>query len=182
MSRAHTWKPPSMTNSTSSYRADFLVIPCGSFASSAYPRARALPWLVVGLVGALAAGCSDAPAAGTRETRVAATPAPASALVGSDGDLTVSSAGTVLNQYAVLAADTQVADTTLSVTNIADLTSTTYGALAPGDLLLVIQMQGATIDTSNTATYGAVTAYGGAGNYELIGVAGVSVSVKRVAA
>lgn len=36
-----------------------------------------------------------------------------------------------------------------------------------GDTVLLIQMKGATIDTSNTASFGSVLSYNGAGNYEL---------------
>lgn len=35
-----------------------------------------------------------------------------------------------------------------------------------GDTVLMIQMKGATIDSSNTASFGTVTSYNGAGNYE----------------
>ena len=39
--------------------------------------------------------------------------------------------------------------------------------LAPGDKVLIIQMKGATIDTSNTPTSGSITNYNNAGHYEI---------------
>jgi uncharacterized repeat protein (TIGR01451 family) len=99
------------------------------------------------------------------------------ALGGTDGAVTVAAANTVLNQYAVLATNAAVGATSITVTNIADLTSPTFGALATGDLLLIAQMQGATIDTTDTANYGTVTALGSAGRYELCTVGGVAGNV-----
>jgi MYXO-CTERM domain-containing protein len=98
------------------------------------------------------------------------------AVLGQDGATTITAANTVLNQYAVLAADVTAGATTLTVTDIADLDASTngWGRLAPGDLLMVVQMQGATIDTSDSRSYGTVTDLGGAGNYELVAVASVS--------
>jgi hypothetical protein len=46
--------------------------------------------------------------------------------------------------------------------------------LASGDLLAVMQMQGATIDQTDTAAYGSITSLNGAGRYELVYVGGVS--------
>lgn len=43
-----------------------------------------------------------------------------------------------------------------------------------GDTVLLIQMQGATINTSNTSSFGNVLDYGNAGNYELATVAAIS--------
>jgi uncharacterized repeat protein (TIGR01451 family) len=50
------------------------------------------------------------------------------------------------------------------VTNAAALGAT------PGDLLLIIQMQGATINTADTPTYGNVTSYNNSGTYEFVTV------------
>ncbi|MFO0694317.1 MAG: hypothetical protein U0230_12225 [Polyangiales bacterium] len=154
---------------------------CGEAWSNAFgpglAYASGARFVVVALL-ATVVGCSDGPAAPASQPE--ATSAAQSALIGTDGALTVNAANTVLNQYAVLGANAAVGATSLTVTNIADLTSATYGALAAGDLILVVQMQGATIDSTNTATYGAVTAFNGAGNYELIGVAGVSGNVVQL--
>jgi outer membrane protein OmpA-like peptidoglycan-associated protein len=102
------------------------------------------------------------------------------AVVGQDGALTVTVASTVLNQYAVLAANAAVGATSLTVTNVANLSSPAFGDLAAGDLLMVIQMQGATINTTNTTAYGNVTAVGSAGNYELVDVTAVNTGTNVV--
>jgi hypothetical protein len=74
----------------------------------------------------------------------------------------------------------------VTVNAIADLAADlgTGGGLQPlavGDLLLIIQMRGATMDPNdpNNATWGSVSAanLGNAGNYELAGVAGISGNV-----
>jgi hypothetical protein len=51
-----------------------------------------------------------------------------------------------------------------TTTNTVTLAS--VAGLTPGVKVLVIQMQGATIDNTNTATFGNVTSIGNAGNYE----------------
>ena len=59
----------------------------------------------------------------------------------------------------------------------ADFTATApfTSGLAAGDLILLYQPQGATIDnTTSVVSYGAVTALNGAGNYELAHVASVA--------
>jgi gliding motility-associated-like protein len=48
------------------------------------------------------------------------------------------------------------------------VTVDTPSLFQPGMQVLIIQMQGATIDESNTGTYGNITAYGPAGNYEIL--------------
>ncbi len=82
---------------------------------------------------------------------------------------------TVLNQYAVLAANAPVAANSITVTNAADLNSPDFGALTTGDLLLIIQMQGATIATPDAAAgYGNVTALNSAGLHEYVVVNNVA--------
>ncbi|KFE60795.1 OmpA family protein [Hyalangium minutum] len=88
------------------------------------------------------------------------------ALPGSDGDLTLSDGFTVVNQYAVLAADASAGASSIQVTDITQLTSPRSGPLEGGDLVFIIQMQGATIDTSNSPTYGAITSLNSAGFHE----------------
>jgi len=99
------------------------------------------------------------------------------ALVGKDGDLTVAAANTVLNQYSALSANAAVGATTVTVSNLADLTSATFGPIEAGDLVMLYQSQGATIDTTDTASYGTVTALGSAGRYELVVVASLQGNV-----
>ncbi|MEM6264203.1 MAG: T9SS type A sorting domain-containing protein [Bacteroidota bacterium] len=48
-----------------------------------------------------------------------------------------------------------------------ELTLNSSVGFALGDLVLLIQMQGATIQTGNTSTFGEVTSYNGVGQYEL---------------
>ena len=91
---------------------------------------------------------------------------------GKDGAQTVSASGTVVNEYAILAADVAIGATAVTVTSIADLPS-----LGAGDLVMIYQAQGATIDTTDTVNYGTVFSLNGAGNYELIGVTGVAGNV-----
>lgn len=98
----------------------------------------------------------------------------ADAQEGTDGALTVTAANTVLNQYAVLGANAAAGTTSFSVTNITDLSSGAYGALARGDLVMLYQPQGATINTADNAGFGAVTNLNSAGRYEVVTVGSVS--------
>jgi uncharacterized repeat protein (TIGR01451 family)/fimbrial isopeptide formation D2 family protein len=85
-----------------------------------------------------------------------------------DGALTVTAANSVINQYADITG-VNVGTNTITVDNIANLTSgapVNGGVLAVGDLLMLYQAKGATIDTTNTATYGSVTSYNNAGLYQ----------------
>jgi hypothetical protein len=93
------------------------------------------------------------------------------ALVGKDGAVTVTDPNTVVNSYAALATDAAVNDPSVTVA------SGGLSGLAAGDLVLIIQMAGATINEPadpNDASYGNVTDLGSAGNYELVGVTGFS--------
>jgi hypothetical protein len=110
-----------------------------------------------------------------------------------DGDLTVSTSNCRVNGYSALTAATAVGVLPASVTvhGIADFTADTTSpctrsALAVGDLVLIIQMAGATINTAEPtfpsdpnnyvtpASYGSVTSLGSAGNYELNTVASIT--------
>ncbi|WP_224372498.1 Ig-like domain-containing protein [Hyalangium versicolor] len=131
-------------------------------------------------LGVLIAACSTepAPAAGAVPASDASEPVAvaSSALVGVDGNYTVTTAGEVLNRYAPLRADVAAGATSFQVDNLAnlDIAATQFGALTVGDLLMIIQMQGATINTTDTANYGAVTALNSAGLYELVTVASIT--------
>ncbi|GAB4129850.1 MAG: hypothetical protein Fur0027_15150 [Raineya sp.] len=82
------------------------------------------------------------------------------------GSQTISIPSIVINQYAVLQTNASVGNTQITVTNIADLNNPQ--PLERGDLLLIIQMQGAIIDNTNTVDYGNILTYNGAGNYEFV--------------
>lgn len=100
----------------------------------------------------------------------------AQAQAGKNGNLTVSTTTpTIVNEYTALTADATAGTTTLTVaSNTLNANTRFAAALAPGDLVMVIQMQGATIDASDAASYGAVTAYNSAGRNEVAEVQAVS--------
>lgn len=105
-------------------------------------------------------------------TTPAAQPAQAtkqSALLGQDGAMTISLPNTIVNRYAALGADVAQGSTDLTVDNIADLLP-----LDPGDMLLVIQMQGAEIDQSDAASYGSMVNLNNAGRHEFVTVSSVT--------
>ncbi len=78
-----------------------------------------------------------------------------------------SNIGGVVNRYAaVLAIDTTGCRARLTVASA--------GTFTVGDTVLLIQMQGARLDTANTSTFGTVRALGGAGSYELARVTSVA--------
>jgi hypothetical protein len=80
---------------------------------------------------------------------------------GKDGTFTVANPNSIVNSYTSLALNAAVGNTSISVTNSALNTGTvgyTYAApLAQGDLIMIIQTQGAELDI-NTYT---VTGFGG---------------------
>ena len=90
--------------------------------------------------------------------------------VGKDGPGAITAANTVVNAYAALAANAAAGATSITFDNA----DANFDVLEEGDLLLIVQMQGATITTTDTSAYGTVTALGGTGSYELVGVRAVS--------
>jgi MYXO-CTERM domain-containing protein len=98
------------------------------------------------------------------------------AVPGRDGVRTISAANTVVNAYAVLNASVGAGSTAVTVADVTTLATGFPAALAQGDLLLIVQMAGATIDVTETINYGAVTTatLGNAGRYEFAGVEGVT--------
>jgi len=87
-----------------------------------------------------------------------------------DGDVTIASLNTIVNQYAILQTDATAGATQIAVTDITQLSNPT--PISRGDLVLIIQIQGATIATTNDVDYGNITAYNEAGNYEYAYVTG----------
>lgn len=95
--------------------------------------------------------------------------------LGEDGALTVSVQNTILNAYSALAVDAAAGTSTLVIATSGQLDlPPPMGPAGPGDLVLVIQMQGAVIDTSNSPSFGAVTDFASAGRYELAVLGAVS--------
>ncbi|MBM7114307.1 tandem-95 repeat protein [Archangium primigenium] len=135
-----------------------------------------MAWLAVGV----ACGTETAPVSSPKAPAATASVRQASA--GSHGNFTVTAANTVLNRYTALTADAAVGATSLQVASAADLNSPigAIGNLVPGDLLMIIQMQGATINTADTAAYGTVTALNGAGHHELVTVESVTGNTVRL--
>lgn len=94
---------------------------------------------------------------------------------GKDGAVTVNAANTVINNYYTIAANLNVNDTTITLNNVTGLST--------GDILMIYQAQGATINSGNTAAYGSITALNNAGNYEFVSVrsiAGNTVTINAI--
>lgn len=100
---------------------------------------------------------------------------------GKNGALTVSAANTVVNAYTSLSADAAAGTTSITVTSNS-LNTHFSSNLAAGDLIMIIQMQGATIkgtnaggiDNTTDSTWGTVTNYNNCGNWEFAEVESVS--------
>ncbi len=95
-----------------------------------------------------------------------------------DGALTVTGANSVINQYSTIASINAVAGTiTLPAGGVASLDSiapVNGGPLAIGDLLMLYQAKGATIDQTDTAAYGTITNYNNAGIYQFATVQSIA--------
>ena len=72
-----------------------------------------------------------------------------------DGNLTVSTTNNIVNTYTYLTANASVGDVSITVNNNAMAGGVFGGNLAPGDLIMIIQMQGARMnnDTQFSPTY-----------------------------
>ncbi|MDJ1504943.1 Ig-like domain-containing protein [Xanthocytophaga agilis] len=95
---------------------------------------------------------------------------------GKDGPLTVSTSGLVVNKYTRLTANITAGANTATVNNIAS----DLGGLQNGDLIMIIQMQGASITTTDDINYGSVSNYNNAGKYEFKYVTGINGNTFRV--
>ncbi|MGC3945426.1 MAG: Ig-like domain-containing protein [Chryseolinea sp.] len=89
---------------------------------------------------------------------------------GKDGALTVTGTNTVLNGYSAITADVAAGTSAVTVTNVA----TELGGLAAGDLIMLYQAQGASIQTTDDNNYGSVSNYNSSGRYEFAYVASVT--------
>jgi len=106
---------------------------------------------------------------------------------GKDGNVTVNTANRIVNEYTTLTANVAAGAITIPVAASGLNANSRFAAtLAPGDLIMIIQMQGATINGTlsgggppatyglpNDETWGAVTAYNNCGNYEFAQVSAV---------
>lgn len=116
---------------------------------------------------------------------------------GKNGSYTVTAANTQINAYTSVTANAAVNATSITVASNTLTSGVLSTALAPGDLIMIIQMQGATMDVDVTPTaswgghytapnghlgdwgsfqslWGNVTAYNNAGRYELVEVRSVA--------
>jgi uncharacterized repeat protein (TIGR01451 family) len=101
-------------------------------------------------------------------------------IAGKDGDLTVTAANTIVNKYGFLAVDAPAGASMIGVNNPGGANGLDLAALTPGDLILIIQMAGASIDQSNTASYGTVTNLNSAGRHEFVTVNAVQGNTIRI--
>jgi gliding motility-associated-like protein len=108
---------------------------------------------------------------------------------GKDGPRTVNTANTIVNAYTTLTANANAGSTSITVANSA-LNTNFSNSLSAGDLIMIIQMQGATLNgtpqpngwtsdpndiegTPTDSTWGQVNQYNNAGNNELVMVESV---------
>ncbi len=96
------------------------------------------------------------------------------AAVGFHGNKTISGSNIILNEYTTLSSNASAGATCITVSNAYLNQNSRFPAnLAAGELILIIQMQGATIDQIDGSSYGSVSSYGNAGKREFLQVASV---------
>lgn len=104
---------------------------------------------------------------------------------GKDGAASYSTAGTyIVNRYSALASSENAGSLSVTVANINELSGSysftgaanpyASSPLSKGDLIMIIQMQGVDVTTTDDANYGAITDYKNVGRYELRTVYSVS--------
>ena len=98
------------------------------------------------------------------------------AQMGKNGALTTSTTS-ILNDYTTLTSDASSGTNNLNVASSV-LNATLGSPLAAGDLIFIIQMQGASMTTANDTTYGSLISYGNCGNFEFLEVADVPSSTQ----
>ena len=94
---------------------------------------------------------------------------------GKNGAQTITGINTVLNEYTYLTADANSAHASISVNNsFLNSHSRFAQPLSAGDLIMIIQVQGASINgSSRDSTWGAITNYNNCGLYEFAEVASI---------
>ncbi len=91
---------------------------------------------------------------------------------GKDGVGTVTTANTVINTYYTVTAGLTAGGSTVPLSSVT--------GLSVGDVLMLYQAQGATITTTNSAAYGAVTALNNAGRYELVSIVSIAANTVTI--
>jgi hypothetical protein len=87
----------------------------------------------------------------------------------------------IVNEYTSLIADAQAGQTFIEVSNAGLNPNNRFsGTLEAGDLLFIIQIQGASITTPDDSTYGDIVNYNGAGNYEWMEVSSVDLATNTI--
>jgi len=95
------------------------------------------------------------------------------AQAGRDG-VKVINGSTIVNEYTSLSANANSGSTSITVTSSSLNNGGLFSAnLNPGDLIFIIQMQGAQIIFPDDTTYGTIQNYGNCGNYEFAQVVAV---------
>jgi large repetitive protein len=92
---------------------------------------------------------------------------------GKNGAMTITATNTVVNCYSIVTANVTAGSTTIVTDNSCTLEC--------GDLVMVYQAQGASINTTNTDQYGTITGYNNSGLYEfnyVVSAAGGTVTVQ----
>lgn len=93
---------------------------------------------------------------------------------GKNGSRTITSVNTIVNEYTTLSSSVSAGATSLSVASSSlNANGRFSGNLSSGDLILIIQMQGASISTSNNSSYGSISNYNSCGRYEFARVSAV---------
>ncbi len=103
---------------------------------------------------------------------------------GKHGAAVITGQGAIFNRYTPLVQSAFAGQTFVVVNNIADLEQPAipgaindpYNAssVESCDLLMIIKMQGSSMNTSNTSAYGNVTNYNGVGDYELFEIGSIN--------
>jgi hypothetical protein len=98
----------------------------------------------------------------------------ANANPGKDGSKTITTANQIVNEFTNLTSNASAGATTISVgSSSLNSNSRFSSSLSAGDLILIIQMQGATITTTDNSSYGNISNYNNCGKYEYAKVASV---------
>ena len=95
---------------------------------------------------------------------------------GKQGTFTVVSNNTIVNEYTTLSQDAKTGDNLIDVVNSTLNSNNRFSnVLSAGDLIFIIQLQGATIKTNvNDSTWGTILDYHNCGNNEIVEVKSVN--------